>query len=173
MLVSEGYCCSSTGEIQYEHDAEVGPEIGEDMDNDGIPDHLDNCPTVFNPLQEDSDNDGKGDKCDKNGDDKEGGDYDKDGDYDGGDTEIELRNSGNYNRLDDLVLSPVPFSDVLNIKISNRGEGNIEIFSLSGKRIFSENNIPNQIETYHWDAGIYIMRITQGGEVVSRKITKI
>ena len=35
-----------------------------DTDGDGIPDDADNCPTVYNPLQEDADYDGAGDACD-------------------------------------------------------------------------------------------------------------
>lgn len=35
----------------------------DDMDLDGVPDHKDNCPDAYNPNQEDSDNDGKGDAC--------------------------------------------------------------------------------------------------------------
>jgi hypothetical protein len=35
-----------------------------DKDNDGIPDFRDNCPTVYNPDQKDSDSNGKGDVCD-------------------------------------------------------------------------------------------------------------
>src|SRR5206468_6083055 len=31
---------------------------------DGIPDSQDNCPTVFNPNQQDTDGDGIGDACD-------------------------------------------------------------------------------------------------------------
>jgi len=36
-----------------------------DMDNDGVLDEVDNCPTVYNPDQLDSDEDGFGDVCDQ------------------------------------------------------------------------------------------------------------
>ncbi len=41
--------------------------VGIDDDEDGIPNFLDNCPDVANPLQEDSDVDDVGDACDSEG----------------------------------------------------------------------------------------------------------
>jgi len=38
--------------------------ISSDSDFDGIPDSVDNCPSVANPWQQDTDNDGVGDACD-------------------------------------------------------------------------------------------------------------
>ena len=40
------------------------PPPGDDDDNDDVPNDDDNCPTVYNPNQEDRDNDGFGDVCD-------------------------------------------------------------------------------------------------------------
>ncbi|MBI5227567.1 S8 family serine peptidase [Candidatus Micrarchaeota archaeon] len=37
-----------------------------DLDNDGVADDLDNCPTIYNPGQGDKDQDSKGDLCDVN-----------------------------------------------------------------------------------------------------------
>ncbi len=49
----------------------AGMSSADDQDADGIPDAMDNCPTVFNPIrpvdggvQGDTDNDGEGDACD-------------------------------------------------------------------------------------------------------------
>jgi cysteine-rich repeat protein len=43
---------------------EVDCKISPDTDGDGVPDYKDNCPTVPNPDQTDSDGDKKGDACD-------------------------------------------------------------------------------------------------------------
>lgn len=41
----------------------ITTEIPPDTDNDGFADGLDNCPSVFNPDQTDTDNNGVGDAC--------------------------------------------------------------------------------------------------------------
>lgn len=76
----EGAYCDATGECvlrqpgvcTVDADCPVGSTCAPrnvavgmvDTDGDGIPDALDNCPTVVNPPQADTDGDGVGDACD-------------------------------------------------------------------------------------------------------------
>jgi hypothetical protein len=39
------------------------PVYNSDLDEDGLLNHRDNCPYVYNPAQEDANNDGVGDVC--------------------------------------------------------------------------------------------------------------
>jgi hypothetical protein len=36
----------------------------QDIDKDGVPDNMDNCPLTYNPMQQDDDNDQIGNACD-------------------------------------------------------------------------------------------------------------
>jgi hypothetical protein len=48
----------------YIYSANTSVNQGDDTDFDGVPDGLDNCPAIANPLQENADGDGTGDVCD-------------------------------------------------------------------------------------------------------------
>ena len=46
----------------------INPSMKSDSDNDGIPDYNDNCPTISNPSQSNTDGDAQGDDCDSDDD---------------------------------------------------------------------------------------------------------
>ena len=79
---------------------------GNDQDGDGVPDNVDNCPTVYNPDQADSNHDGIGDACDPT--------FDSDGDGipNGKDNCPKVPNPGqedaNQNGIGDACESPGP-----------------------------------------------------------------
>ena len=57
--------CSATGDCEEQASGFPTPvDACTDTDSDGIPDHSDNCPTVSNPSQTDTDQDTEGDACD-------------------------------------------------------------------------------------------------------------
>src|SRR5690606_6614896 len=59
---TDTFTASFTPSNTYTHTPTFTP-TPVDSDGDGIPDDMDNCPTVFNPEQEDADGDGEGDAC--------------------------------------------------------------------------------------------------------------
>lgn len=58
----KNYC-----EINTDNDEEYEICYNDDLDGDGVINGIDNCPEVKNLEQKDTDEDGAGDKCDKNG----------------------------------------------------------------------------------------------------------
>ncbi len=80
MVPGEGhyYVCIDDCPAGYYCNEKTCECIGRDTDEDGIIDVKDNCPTTYNPDQEDMDNDGIGDECDSCPEDP-GNDLDKDG----------------------------------------------------------------------------------------------
>lgn len=64
-----GFEIGRYGGAVYDTDGDGIPDsIEADSDNDGVADHLDNCPTVANANQNDNDSDGQGDQCDSDDD---------------------------------------------------------------------------------------------------------
>lgn len=81
-----GYCSFVSGTRGYTISVEGVAGCTQDADNDGIEDADDNCPTVANASQTDTDNDGSGNACDS--------DDDNDGIADGVDNCPLVSNSG-------------------------------------------------------------------------------
>ncbi len=88
-----------------------------DTDNDGVPDDIDNCPTIANPNQADFDGDGLGNVCDP------------DADGDG------IANEIDKNRITAQDLSLVPSNDFNDLTtfgyIAEKGTWNVSITDLS------------------------------------------
>ncbi len=61
-LVCVSHACEPAGTVIADSSIDAVP--GPDSDGDGIPDAIDNCPTVANADQHDEDADGLGDACD-------------------------------------------------------------------------------------------------------------
>ena len=69
--VNNAFAAVGIGNPDYDCDGVQDVFAGGDVDRDGIPDTLDNCPNSANPTQADWDSDGVGNSCDV--------DYDNDG----------------------------------------------------------------------------------------------
>lgn len=75
----------------------------------------------------------------------------------------------------DIELFPNPFTDSFTIDhLPDAENSEIEIYTLSGKMIYKEKSYDNKlsINTEDWQAGVYLVKITNDREVLMRKVVK-
>lgn len=78
----------------------------------------------------------------------------------------------NFITNDDLIVYPNPAHDILNIKISNTNNYNIEIQDMQGRLVYSDkiNNNNTSIDISRFCRGIYILRIIGKNNTITEKI---
>jgi len=73
-------------------------------------------------------------------------------------TTIEALSASNF-EINDVVISPNPTSDFINIQFKNAADFKTEIYDIVGKQIGNFKNT-NQIDVSNFNSGIYIIKIT-------------
>jgi hypothetical protein len=68
---------------------------------------------------------------------------------------------------------PIPAKDRLYLNRDSGGEALVRIFSISGKLVFSQRLMGNEINISGLDAGVYFLRLEEKGKVVSAKVVKV
>ena len=119
------------------------PSDPTDIDADGIKNEVDNCPEKYNPLQEDMDNDGKGDACDD--------DIDGDGILNGADNCPKIANTDQADRDGDGIgdiCDPNPDNACTENPTIEGGNGIQE-----GQTPYAANKVPGVIEAENFDNG--------------------
>ena len=84
-----------------------------------------------------------------------------------------LNLSVSENDLDDKIkLYPNPAREILTIDYSGIDSINLEIFNSLGQKIFAQNKIDyqGQIQVSHYEKGLYLVKITDGKNVLIKKI---
>lgn len=72
-----------------------------------------------------------------------------------------------------VAFFPNPTSGLLNISIGNNNEANLEVLDLVGNLLLSEQVIGNtQINLMNEQNGIYLIKLTSGKDVITRKVIK-
>ncbi|GAA3786658.1 hypothetical protein GCM10022271_19020 [Corallibacter vietnamensis] len=72
-----------------------------------------------------------------------------------------------------IGIYPNPVKNILNIKLANQQETQIDIFNVLGKKVLSKTIYNSStINTQELTSGIYIMKIKQGNASISKKLIK-
>ncbi|MBF25376.1 MAG: hypothetical protein CMP49_02515 [Flavobacteriales bacterium] len=114
-----------------------------DNDDDEICNELDNCPLIYNPNQDDYNNDGIGDACDG----------------------VSLNEENNFK----WNIYPNPFNDFTTIQFTNinHNQFNIKILNLSGKIIYDVNTFKNEhIIINNFSSGYYILQLETNNAII-------
>ena len=125
-----------------------------DYDGDGICDEIDNCFYVYNPNQQDSDNDGEGDECDP----------------DDGIGIEEVENG--------LLIYPNPTSGLVNLEYLNGDNSNVilKVINSVGQTIIFDNLSSNEsvvsttIDLSEYSKGIYQLQIIDSNQLFTNTI---
>lgn len=73
------------------------------------------------------------------------------------------------NEIDGLLLYPNPVEDILNIDSATGLEKQVQIFDMTGKRVFNSSTF-SQINVSNLKKGIYVIKITENNKVATRKL---
>ena len=118
-----------------------------DADGDEVCNELDNCPLVYNPNQEDVNNDGIGDACDGVG-------LDEDHEF-------------------QWSVYPNPFKNYTTVKFTNQTnkEFIIRVISLSGKVVYNETTINSEHRINNaFSSGYYIVELKSKNTIVRQTL---
>ena len=79
---------------------------------------------------------------------------------------------GEYQQIDGISISPNPATDFIRVQNEKEADLAIEIFDMTGKRVYQDsfNEIENEIKTADWNRGIYFMRIHGQNTTITRKV---
>ncbi|TRX71764.1 T9SS type A sorting domain-containing protein [Carboxylicivirga sp. M1479] len=73
--------------------------------------------------------------------------------------------------LIELSIYPNPLQSTLNIKTTGQ-LGVVEIYSLTGQKVYGSNTGNKQVDVAQLDKGVYIVSMVVDGEVIRKKVTK-